>query len=239
MRAQLICKIPPAVVEFDFNPKEIGMSRSANSSGRPSASAAGGKSAGSTGSIFKGSAQSTISIGPFVLQGGDTKARCDQLLQWMSPGGGLLGQVVGAALSAATGGAINLATKLPQLTFMWGPPAAAFMYECTLSSCDIKYKRFDTSGIPSRAEVTIKLTEQPSLLGSIPTNPTSGGLPGRHIHTVSDGENLQTISTATYGAPRYWRAIAAVNGIDDPMRVAAGTHLFLPNANELLEGSTR
>jgi len=235
--AMLICKLPPGEVQFDFNPSKIKMARSASSGQRPNASTAGAGS-GSTGSILRGSAQSTIDIQGIVLQGKDTKSRCDQLLDWMNPGGGLLSRLAGMALSAMSGGAINLATKLPQLTFMWGPPAEAFMYDCTLKSCNIEYKRFDATGKPLRADVSIQLQEEPSLLSSIPTNPTSGGLPGRHIHVVSDGENLQMISTAAYGAPRYWRAIADVNGIDDPMRVRAGRELYLPNPNELLEGTT-
>src|SRR3954451_21427500 len=116
-RATLICKLPPGTVEFDFNPKEIAVKRSANLTQRPNASTSG-PGAGSTGSILRGSNQSEISISNIVLQGHDTKSRCDQLLEWMNPGGGLLARLAGAALSAATGGAINLATNVPQLTFM-------------------------------------------------------------------------------------------------------------------------
>lgn len=235
--AMLICKLPPGEVQFDFNPKNIQMARRTSSGQRPVASTSGAGT-GSTGSILRGSAQSTIDIKEIVLQGADTKSRCDQLLDWMNPGGGLLSRLAGMALSAMSGGAINLATKLPQLTFMWGPPAEAFMYDCTLQSCTIVYKRFDPTGKPLRADVSLTLQEEPNLLSSLPTNPTSGGLPGRHIHVVSDGENLQTISTAAYGAPRHWRAIADVNGIDDPTRVRAGRELFLPNPNELIEGTT-
>jgi len=233
--ASLICKMPPGVVNFDFNPQKIQMKRTANTQQRPNASPSGA-AAGSTGSIFRGSAQSTITISQVVMQGHDTKGRCDQLLDWMNPGGGLLARVASAAISALTG--MNLATGLPTLTFMWGPPGAAFMYDVKLTGATIDYKRFDPSGIPLRADVALTLQEQPSLLASMPTNPTSGGLPGRRIHVMSEGENLQTVSTASYGVPRYWRAIAEVNGIDDPLRVSPGRRLYLPNASEL-EGLAR
>ena len=58
----------------------------------------------------------------------------------------------------------------------------------------------------------------------LPTNPTSGGLPGRQRHVVSASENMQTISTAAYGSPKLWRGVAEANGIDDPFRVQAGRH---------------
>src|SRR3974377_1311651 len=104
----LICKLPPGEVQFDFNPKNIQMARRTSSGQRPNASTAGAGT-GSTGSILRGSAQSTIDIKEIVLQGADTKSRCDQLLDWMNPGGGLLSRLAGMALSAMSGGAINLA----------------------------------------------------------------------------------------------------------------------------------
>jgi nucleoid-associated protein YgaU len=35
-----------------------------------------------------------------------------------------------------------------------------------------------------------------------------------------------------YGEAGLWRGIAAFNGIDDPLRVVAGTRLLLPTADE-------
>ncbi|MGE3622151.1 MAG: LysM peptidoglycan-binding domain-containing protein [Acidimicrobiia bacterium] len=234
-KAKLIRKIPPEIVQFDFNPSEIKFTRTAKVRQRGSSSSSTGSPAGSTGSIFHGSAQSKIMLTNVVLTGGDTKARCDTLLSWMSPGGGLVGQVAGAAMSAATGGAINLASKLPTLTFQWGPPMAAFMYEVVVEGATVVYERFSSDGTPERAKVTLTLVEQPSLLGSIPTNPTSGGLPGRASHTISEGETLPGIATARYGRPGYWRAIASVNGIDDPFRIRPGQVVYLPGPGELAD----
>ncbi|HWS47382.1 MAG TPA: hypothetical protein VN636_16075 [Acidimicrobiia bacterium] len=232
-KAMLICKLPPASVEFDFNPEQITMTRQTNSTQRGSASTQGASS-GSTGSILRGSPQSKLTM-TVQLYGTDTKSRCDTLLDWMNPGGGLLSRAIGAVMSAL--GAPNLTSGLPRLMFIWGPPGAAFTYECTLAGADVTYKRFDPSGAPLRADVKLTLQEQPSLLSLLPTNPTSGGLPGRHVHIVSEGENLQTISTAAYGHPAHWRSIADVNGIDDPTRVHPGRRLFLPNPGELYEGA--
>jgi nucleoid-associated protein YgaU len=41
------------------------------------------------------------------------------------------------------------------------------------------------------------------------------------------------VAHKAYGAPVFWRALAAVNGIDDPMRVPVGTVLLVPDRGEI------
>jgi nucleoid-associated protein YgaU len=53
------------------------------------------------------------------------------------------------------------------------------------------------------------------------------------------GENLQSLSVASYGTAGAWRRIAEANGIDDPLRVAAGQGVYLPSAEEIIAGSER
>jgi hypothetical protein len=233
--ATLSCVSPvsPGVIVFDFNPDLVQFSRTAQVSHRATASSNTGSPSGASGSIFRGAAASTITINNAYFTGVDTKPRCDQLLNWMSPGGGLLGQVIGAAASALTGGAVNLASKLPQLTFMWGPPEVGFVYTVVLTSCRVDYLRFNAEGIPIRAKVDMMLQEQPSLLGNLPTNPTSGGPAGRATHVLTAGEGLVQLATRTYGQPAHWRALAAANGIEDPLRVRPGDRVYLPNPDEL------
>src|SRR5438874_5983467 len=120
-RAKLICKMPPGAVYFDYNPNAVTFDRQPRTVQRGSASSNTGSPAGSTGSIFRGSPQSKITLEEVVLYGDDTKARCDQLLNWMSPA---MSGLIGAALSAL---GVNLASRLPTLTFQWGPPMAGFM----------------------------------------------------------------------------------------------------------------
>ena len=62
-----------------------------------------------------------------------------------------------------------------------------------------------------------EVIEEFNIFGMLPTNPTSGGMPGRQRHIVSASENVQTISTAAYGNPKLWRGVAEANGIDDPL----------------------
>jgi nucleoid-associated protein YgaU len=233
--AKLICLVPGAqgTVWFDFHPNDITITRTANTSFRPTASRNGGSPGGGSGSIFQGAAGARISINNAILTGLTTKPRCDTMLDWMSPGGGMLGALIGGAISAATGGKVNLLATLPLVTFSYGPPEMGFLYQTHVQSVTAKYTRFTREGIPVRASVQLGLLEQPSLLGSLPTNPTSGGLPGRKSHTVSAGENLQSVAVENYGSPGLWRKIAETNDIDDPLRVRPGKGVYLPNADEL------
>lgn len=219
-------KLPFEIVEFDFNPETLRYTRESASTNRPGASPAG---VGATPSILLGSPPKLLK-GDGYLVGDDVQDRADQLYAWMDPGGGLLGQLIGAAVGALTGGRINLAAKQPPLYFQWGTQ----MFRCILKSVSVVFERFDSSGSPDRAKVSFELKEEANIFGLLPTNPTSGGLPGRQRHVVSASENVQTITTAAYGSPKMWRGVAEANGIDDPFRVKPGDTVYLPNANEIV-----
>ena len=221
MKAQLINKLLPAeMVSFDFNPVALTVSRTAET-----INGATGSTKGST----KKASPAQLTFSAAYLEGDDVKDRAEQLLAWCEPGGGMLGKAIGAALGALSSGRMNLTSKQPTLIFMWGP----FLMECILKKATIKYERFDQSGAPTRGSVDLQLSEEPSLLGLMPTNPTSGGLPGRKRHIVNHGESLPLIAAQHYGHPGLWREIAATNGIDDPFRTAPGTVLLLPSVSEI------
>jgi hypothetical protein len=237
--AMLRCiALPPVggVVPFDFNPKEITIDRSGR--GRtPSAMSTQAKHTTTAVALPK------ISLSNVYFEGVMTKARCDTLLNWMAPAlDNAMNQVVGAAVagigSALGLGSPNLETAPPDLTFQWGPPMLGFMYTVQLTSCKITYERFDSTGIPIRAKLNITMQEMPSPLGTFPTNPTSGGLPGRRTHVLGDGESLASLANHYYGRPGLWRRIAEVNGIDDPSRVRSGRTIYLPNTDELTGGTS-
>jgi nucleoid-associated protein YgaU len=230
-RAMIVCQLPPGAVPFDLNPEQIQVTRQSSMSSYGSGSSNSGTPAGSSPSIFKKSAPPIITLNKVVFFGPLTKARCDQLMEWMSPGGGMLGALAGAALSAATG--INLVSRPPRVIFQWGPPMAAFWVEANITAVNVTYNRFSPDGLPTRAEATIRLQQQPSLLGTIPTNPTSAGLHGRKAHTVTSGDSLARIATDQYGSPGHWRQLAAANNIDDPLRISPGDRVYLPNPEEL------
>lgn len=226
INAKLVNTLAPhEFVVFDFNPESMSTSRSARSS--PGAS---GTKPGSTPNIFQGSGPKVLKLTNALLNGDDVVVRADQLCKWVEPGGGLLGRLGGKALGKLSKGHLNnLSSKLPQLMFLWGP----FVMDCTMSSVTVNYVRFSSAGAPTRAKISLDLTEVVSVMGMLPTNPTSGGLPGRQAHVVTEGENLQLIAARTYGSPGAWRSVAECNGIDDPFRVRVGRTVFLPNPSEL------
>src|SRR6266498_3642222 len=226
--AFLVCVKPLeaiGMVPFDFNPDEIQISRTGQMTPRTQLHPQGADT-GSTGPIPRKVDLPKVQLSKVVFEGLTTKWRCDQLMRWMSPM-----STLPAAVGGLTGASIEVA--MPVITFSWGPPMAAFLFDGRITSLSINYKRFNNMGIPIRAEVTISLQQVPSLLASLPTNPTSGGMPGRRTHTVIDGDSLQSIATANYGKPGLWRQIAQVNRISNPSSVRPGTRLYLPNSDEL------
>lgn len=229
-QATIISEMPPGVVKFDLNPDQILMSRQSSMGSYGSGSSNSGSPAGSSPSIFKKSTPPVLTLSRVTFFGSDTKSRCDQLMDWMSPGGGMLGALAGAALAAATG--VNLVTRPPKVIFQWGPPSA-FLVEANITAVNVTYNRFAADGTPVRAEVTVRLQQQPSLLGLLATNPTSAGLPGRKAHTVTAGDSLARIATDQYGSPGRWRQLAEANGIEDPLRIRPGDRVYLPNPEEL------
>lgn len=236
--AMLRCvDLPPTggLVMFDFNPKELKISRqntvkwpfSMNTTTAPTATS---------------SQAPTITLNKVTFTGETTKLRCDTLLNWMAPplenaANALVGAAVGAIASAFNKSGPPIVAAPPTLTFQWGPPMLGFMYSVQIKSLDVTYTRFDPTGIPVRADINMTLQEMPSLLGSFPTNPTSGGQPGRRTHVVNQGESLASIAQFYYGRPGLWRRLAEVNGIDDPRRLRPGRTVYLPNANELTSGA--
>lgn len=241
MPAILACTAPPAVgaVVFRLPPDKISVARTVLTRSHGSASRSGGTPAGSTGPVFKKADPARITLSDVTFTGRETKPFCDQLLNWMSPGGGIAGQVAAGAAAVAFHASIaNSVNRMPVLTFQWGVPDMGFCYQAVLTSATITYTRFDHLAIPVRAKVTINLQELPSLVGTLPTNPTSGGPPGRAGHTVCAGEDLPTVARVAYGSPHAWRRLADANGIDDPLRLRPGAVLYLPGRDELTENPT-
>lgn len=227
--AMIRCLDPLALglVLFDFNPNQITMTRKNNASTSPHRS--NKTTPVGTGSQLLLSRANPPSIGlkDVIFTGETTKFRVDTLQAWCAPPAGLITMAANLLLG------IPASSKPPLVTFQWGPPLLGFMYAVNLTNVSAVYERFHSSGIPIRAKLQIDMQVQPSLLGSMPTNPTSGGLPGRATHMVRDGESLQSIAYTHYKQPGLWRRIAEVNGITDPSRVRPGTTVFLPSAGEL------
>lgn len=115
----------------------------------------------------------------------------------------------------------------PFVQFIWGGDQQLQTFYGYLSNCSVTYKLFRKEGTPVRATVKITITgREESAAG---TNPTSRAVDLRMVHTLLEGESLHSVAYAKLGRASAWRAIAAANGIDDPLRVRPGTSLLIPS----------
>ncbi|MGH9077296.1 MAG: LysM peptidoglycan-binding domain-containing protein [Acidimicrobiales bacterium] len=127
--------------------------------------------------------------------------------------------------------ASDLAQDKPQppwVIFGWG---TALTMTAIVTSLEVDYTMFDSTGTPLRAKVKITMEEMPTIPGR--TNPTSGGLSTLAAHVVKEGDSLASIAYRHYGNPALWRALANVNNVDNPARLRPGSELILPSRPEL------
>ena len=119
--------------------------------------------------------------------------------------------------------------KAPVVMFMWGPNI--IMPQAYITKVQITYERFFL-GNPVRATAAVDLQAVPPPSPLPATNPTSGGIATRRTRTMIEGDTLASIAYEEYKDPNKWRALAEVNGIDDPMRVPTGTVIAVPDRRE-------
>jgi len=229
--------LPIEFVSLDHNPTTYKVGRAAVNSNRGRSGGGGdsgsGGAAGHTNSVFHGNDPMTVTLNGGRLEGEMTKLRVDTMLSWLSPASGL----IGAALSAIGSALDFTVNEPPNLIVQWGPPAAGLLLTARMTKCEVTYERVDSSGIPLRAMVNLTFKEQPSILSHIPTNPTSGGRPGRRKHVAEEGDTLVSIANSTYGSPSAWRPLAQMNGLDAPDRLRPGQVVYLPSPAELQEAT--
>jgi len=200
-------------LECLFNPREYTITKSATWHKTP---AKGAKSAPKP--EFVGSNPRSMSMELFFdawEKSGDVSKDVDTLLEWTSP----------TAKSLA-----DNKPNPPIVVFHWGTKS---YFDAYIKQVSVKYTMFKTDGAPVRATVAIGFEEVPAEPSK--TNPTSGGPTGRRTHIVAGADTLQSIAYAEYGDAALWRGVAATNGIDDPLRVAAGTTLLIPAATAAAE----
>ena len=201
-------------IKFQFNPKEITISKSAKWERNPTK---GAKKAGPP--QFKGSEPCKLTMEMFF----DATA-----------------QLRSEASSSAVEKLFSCCVPLeksrkenkpmpPLVVFKWGGITSFPAY---VSQVNVKYTRFAPNGVPIRAVCTVNLEEMPA--EDRKQNPTSGVLAVERVHTMIAGDNLAWVAYQEYGDPALWRPLAAYNGVDDPMRIANGTQILLPAAEALL-----
>jgi hypothetical protein len=122
-------------------------------------------------------------------------------------------------------------TPMPRLVvFSWGNVRSFAGY---ISQVQAKYTRFSSNGVPIRAVCTVNL-EEIDVTPDPMQNPTSGALWADDVHTMVAGDSLALVAYQEYGDPQLWRQLATYNKIDDPMRIRDGTQVMLPAVTALL-----
>ena len=130
--------------------------------------------------------------------------------------------------SSANGG------DAPSNSFQGRPPTVRFhwgnylSFDAVVQKVISRFSMFLDDGTPVRASVDVTFM-QIADENAFPTqNPTSGGRTGERVHRLAPRETLDQVAYANFGRTSLWRALAAFNGIDDPMRIQAGDAILLP-----------
>jgi nucleoid-associated protein YgaU len=198
------------IVFFDFNPKELQITKKANWKSTPA------KKGKAPPPEYNGPEAASMTLEMFIdaseEENGDVSKLVDQLVEACTP-------------AAST--EKNNKPKPPGVKFAWGQKTYLTGY---MESVSAKYTLFRKGGRPVRAVCTIALKEFPKDIDG--QNPTSGALTTYGSTRVVEGDSLAGIAYREYGDPALWRAIAEVNHIDNPMRLSPGARLLIPAATD-------
>lgn len=215
-KAKLVCKddnLPDgyAPLEVMFNPTEYTLKTAAKVTRTDSPATPGGTAQ------FAGTDAITLSLTLFLdafsEPEGDVTPKVSTLLGWTYP-------------TKATAGEGPTAHPMPpQVGLEWGNKQLETFFGY-ITNLSVKYTVFRMDGTPVRATVELTIVGQSEKLAR--TNPTSHAIDSRRVRTVTDGDTLHSIAHRELGRAAAWRAIAELNGIDDPQRVPAGSSVLIP-----------
>ncbi|MFD3833584.1 LysM peptidoglycan-binding domain-containing protein [Streptomyces sp. NPDC058621] len=224
-RASLAVHQPPAVlggsvggllgeVRFQFNPRQLQLSRSAHWRCDPAVAYTRGAT-----SKFTGVSPAQLRVDVFLDSSG-------------TPGSGTVLKQVELLLSCCEVTEQSVTSQAPSppwVKFSWGS-FSTVQFTAYVTNASAAYTLFSPNGTPLRATCSLALTEIPTSAKG--QNPTSGALSARRVHRTVAGDTLASLAWREYGDPTRWRVIAEANGIDDPMRLRPGTELLLPAGSE-------
>jgi hypothetical protein len=205
--------VPSGVLVFTYNPSEVKTSSTATwrkpngaMTNRPEFISSGPQKA-----------QLSIFFDEWGNDGGDVSKQVNQLLGWTRPSRESVDQ--------------HDRPRPPVVSFRWGLSGALSDHKWCIESVSAEYTMFRGDGTPIRATCDLSLSEY-SADGPAAQNPTSGARESRRGRVVGEGDSLASLAFAEFGDATLWRALARINGIDDPMAVAPGSRILVPSAVE-------
>ncbi len=114
----------------------------------------------------------------------------------------------------------------PTVRLVWGQFKT---FRCVVTGVEIEYRLFLPTGIPVRAQATLHLKQAADgESGKLPFQNPSTRTEPRKTHRVQEGDRLDYLAYVEYGDAGQWREIAEANGLEDPLDLAPGQLLILP-----------
>lgn len=110
----------------------------------------------------------------------------------------------------------------PATRFLWG----SFMFDGIVEGLEESLEFFAPDGKPLRASISLTIAQQSILVPKFKGNGayTSPKTPGQKPMTAAKaGDNAQKLAAKVLGDAQNWQAMAIANGIEDPLRMAAGS----------------
>ena len=200
-------------IEFQFNPKELSIQKSAKWERKPSRN-----SKNASPPEFSGADPCKLTLEMF-FDASDAESSGSVV--------GIVEQLFSCCVPTDTTRQNKKAVP-PLVQLNWG---AIVSFPAFITSVQAKYTLFASDGTPIRATCSVSMEEMPG--DPLGQNPTSGALSAHTVHTVISGDSLASVAYAEYGDPAMWRPLAWANNIDDPIRLPVGTTLIVPAVHEL------
>jgi nucleoid-associated protein YgaU len=113
----------------------------------------------------------------------------------------------------------------PWVEFHWGK---LHSFRAIIEKLQMQFTYFASDGMPLRAKVDLTLKQWKDEAELPLQNPTSNTPSVHTVHTLLPGETLDRVAALHYQDSNRWRLIAEANGIVDPLDLAPGTALVLP-----------
>lgn len=204
-----------------FNPAEISVSKS---NGWQGPSGQGGGNAPKL--RFTGGQSATLTLTLMFdtsMTGGDVSELTNEVLNLMK-------------VDSTLPGADNArnSSRPPWVQLTWGRLST---FKAVLERLQLRFTYFSDQGVPLRAKADLTLKQWEDEPDYPLQNPTSYTPRPHRMHTLLPGETLDRLAARYYRDATRWRLIAEANRVVDPLGIAQGTALVIPELPVRRRGS--